>query len=75
MGEMAGYYVNRMLDDPFEGNYQPRTVECKHCGKGGLFWEDDNGKWVLLEHNGKVHKCDETKLHKQTADDFEVLDE
>jgi hypothetical protein len=54
---------------------EPRKVECKKCGKGGLEWEDDNGRWVLIESNGKVHKCDEKRVHAAVADDFEVLDE
>jgi hypothetical protein len=51
---------------------EPRKVECKKCGKGGLEWDDD-GRWILIDGRGKVHKCDEKVLHKQTADDFEVL--
>lgn len=50
------------------------AVECKQCGKGGLSWEDDNGRCVLIDGHGKIHKCDEKRLHKAAADDFEVLE-
>lgn len=57
--------------DPYgEDDEQPSLVECKRCGKGGLQWEDDNGRWVLLEHNGKVHQCN---LQRVAACDFEAL--
>lgn len=61
--------------DPFDDDDdQPREVSCRICGKAGLFWEDDNGQWVLISAKGLIHKCDEKALHKQTADDFEALD-
>ena len=37
------------------------TVTCKYCGESGLTWEDDNGRWVLLHANGRVHKCKNKK--------------
>lgn len=49
------------------------TAECKRCGKSGLTWYHNGDRWVLLETSGKVHKCDEKRLHRQAADDFEVL--
>ena len=52
---------------------EPRIVECKHCGKGGLQWEDDNGRWVLIDRDGKVHKCNESRVHTIVEGDFEVL--
>ena len=51
---------------------QPAT-ECKYCGKAGLTWEDDNGRWVLLGANGARHKCDPAKFAKLAGDDFEDL--
>ena len=48
---------------------------CNRCGKGGLHWTDDgDGKYVLMETEYRIHKCDENILHKQTAGDFEALD-
>lgn len=49
------------------------AAECKRCGKSGLTWHLDGERWVLLETSGKVHKCDEKRLHRQATDDFEVL--
>lgn len=36
---------------------EEREVTCNRCGKGGLFWchTDDNA--VLVDSNGKKHKC------------------
>ena len=43
-----------------EGGYgfgRTQTKTCTNCKKTGLIWEDDNGKWVLLERSGRIHKC------------------
>ena len=81
MGDMADFYTNQMMDDegwsPFGSSYGsgPRTkiVECKRCGKSGLEWEDDNGRWVLLEKSGAKHVCDVSKVQQNIANDFEDL--
>lgn len=52
---------------------EPRTTECKQCGKGSLEWFNDEGRWRLLERSGKVHVCDPKRVHRSVADDFEVL--
>lgn len=59
--------------DPYEDDEQPSVVECKRCGKSGLHWEDDDGKWVLIGHNGAVHKCDEQRVAKAMASEFEPI--
>lgn len=53
---------------------EPHSAECKVCGVGGLCWENDNGSWRLLDHRGKVHVCDEKRLHRQVVNDFDVID-
>ena len=50
--------------------YQQRLPECKFCGRGGLQWEDDNGKWVLIDGHGKVHNC---RNKPASVDEFEEL--
>lgn len=72
MGEIADYMIDQMIersDITFRSYSQPSTVECKRCGKGGLHWEDDNGKWRLVNAKGLLHVCDTSSA----ADDFEVL--
>lgn len=46
---------------------EPREAECNRCGKGGLHWEDDNGKWVLVDKHNEIHRC------AVKANDFEGL--
>lgn len=48
-------------DIDIEDDKPSRTKTCNNCGKSGLTWAEDNGKWVLLEFYGKIHKC-ETKV-------------
>lgn len=36
---------------------EPREVECKFCGKGGLHWEETDTGWVLLDGKYAVHNC------------------
>lgn len=56
------------------GGYEeiPRTVECKRCGKDGLHWEDDNGKWRLFK-GCTPHVCDEDKVQRNLASEFRVI--
>ena len=45
-------------------------VECRYCGKGGLHWEEDDGKFRLAEKSGYLHEC-----HRVAhVNDFENLD-
>ena len=48
-------------------------VECRFCGKGDLEWEDDNGQWVLLERNRKIHKCNPARKARNLSSDFDDL--
>jgi hypothetical protein len=51
-----------------------QDIECKQCGKGGLHWEEEfDGSYRLYTAKDMLHKCDEKRLHKAVADDFEVL--
>lgn len=56
-----------------DGDEEPQKTECKFCGKGGLEWADDNGRWVLIEHNGKIHKCDPTRIARNVSSDFDDI--
>ena len=71
---MRTSFLDKLFDDPRSIGFGDtdsggRNTECKRCGKAGLTWEDDNGKWRLLERNGKIHDC-----HKAvSSDEFEKL--
>lgn len=47
--------------DPYtypDDEENPTEKYCKYCGKGNLHWEDDNGKWILIDSSsGAIHKC------------------
>lgn len=64
------------FDDQFDDQEDESgaLVECRRCGKGGLAWEDDNGRWRLVDSHGEVHRCDPAKIAKLVAADFEALD-
>ncbi len=57
--------------DDEDGSDAWRETECRRCGKGGLTWEDDNGRWRLVDSHGEVHHCDPVKIAKLVASDFE----
>ena len=44
-------------DDDDDNRDFSRKKSCNSCGKSNLTWEDDNGRWVLLESSGRIHKC------------------
>ena len=77
MGEMTDFYIDQMMDaygdSPYGGGYGEPNVECKNCGKAGLHWEEDDGRWVLCNPNGRTHVCDPDRLKRAVIDDFEVL--
>ena len=62
MGDMADYtlecmqnYHNYGLEPLYDnGGYK----ECRCCGVGELHWgQSDNGKWVLLDDDSRLHNC------------------
>lgn len=59
--------MNQLWDKFYDDGVPMRQPECKRCGKANLMWDDDNGKWVLVERNGLVHRCN---LLKVTRGDF-----
>ena len=70
------YYEDREFDPYGDGedeDDEPRETSCKRCGKGGLQWEDDNGRWALINAKGEIHKCDEKAVHKTALTGFEDL--
>jgi len=64
---------NYGLDRHDEGD-EPRSNECRRCGKNGLTWEQDGERWVLLDHHGEIHRCDPARITKLAAADFDKLD-
>lgn len=58
----------------FDEDESTSYVECKHCGKHGLLWEqDDNDRWLLIESNCEVHRCSVAKTHAHAAKMFDDL--
>ena len=56
---------------PYGGD---RDVECKRCGKAGLHWDDDgDGNWLLLTSHDEIHKCDEARVRRAMASEFEPI--
>lgn len=49
--------------------HRGQNKHCRHCGKGGLHWEELENGWALFDDNYRRHKCD----MKRVADDFEDL--
>lgn len=87
MGDIADEHMDRMFDEGEDDdgygyagygymrrNFHrvPSTVECKRCGKAGLFWQQDADGWYLQERDGYVHQCDEKRVHAGVINDFEV---
>ena len=52
---------------------EPQRSECRHCGKGNLTWENDNGSWRQLEANGRIHRCDPKRTHADAMRDFDEV--
>ena len=48
---------------------EPHDIECKHCGKGGLHWEDTDEGFRLYDARNKKHACPPADV----SGDFEVL--
>jgi hypothetical protein len=41
------------------GDHEPDDIVCKVCKTPDLRWVDLDGRWVLHEEDGSVHKCPE----------------
>lgn len=50
-----------------------RGIECRRCGRGGLRWENDDGQWVLMETQYRIHKCEPRRADRDAEDDFDVV--
>ncbi len=60
--------------DPY-GDDERGDRECKQCGVAGLHWEElEPGVWRLFDEDGRRHTCNENRLHRIAAADFEDLD-
>lgn len=75
MGEIADWYIDRMLDDGYAPYREGHEITCQFCGKRGLEWGNDGRKWYLINASGYAHKCDKQKILAKTGlDGFEVID-
>jgi hypothetical protein len=64
--------------DGFEGygyERRPSQVECKHCSKGGLHWEETDEGWRLYDSGYRKHVCDTGRAHRLISDDFDNLED
>jgi len=50
------------------------SIECRHCGKAKLHWEEDDDGWVLMEGPWKMHQCKTEAIHAHQIADFDSLD-
>lgn len=44
-------------DNPEIASYRKTYPKCRFCNKE-MEWGSSRGKWVLIESNGRVHRCD-----------------
>lgn len=58
----------KIWDSYDDEDSEPSAVECKHCGKGNLHWEDTDDGWQLYDAKCKKHVCPPTDV----SSDFEV---
>lgn len=85
MGEYANELIDNEIGEDGSFGYRgygymrrnfhnvPSTVECKQCGKAGLFWQqDDAGAWYLQERDASLHVCDEKRVHRGVQNAFDV---
>lgn len=70
MGDISNDYFDRYPEEYDE----PEEITCKRCDKGGLYWAQWSGKWVLLnESDGKEHVCNERSSARKAAKEFDDL--
>jgi len=72
MGEMADFLNDQIMDtleasdldgweQEEEGPFPEPTKTCRCCGKEGLKWGFEYGKWRLFDR-GVIHKCPKNPL-------------
>ena len=78
MGEIADHYVGQFYEDYGGWAHDeeaphirpaPSPVTCKHCGTGGLYWNETSNGWRLIR-GGKLHTCTPDVAHL-----FDVIEE
>jgi hypothetical protein len=79
LGSQSGVaQVTYWLADPdafdFDGYEGPVEASCKKCGKHGLQWDDSDGRWTLIESDGKPHICNPNDAQQYAASDFKDED-
>jgi len=66
MGEMADYFIEQMMDqqpnpDYDYGDYEPKPtpLRCKYCNSEKVYWKDTiHSGWRLYDMGkNKPHKC------------------
>lgn len=60
--------------DPYSYDDEYPSAECKRCGEGGLHWEEDDGRFILVTQNGGIHKCDQNRADRRAMGDFEAVE-
>lgn len=70
--EQTGHIVDDLFDDyDYSDDYDPSEgITCRRCKASGLSWEQQGGKYRLIEPNGENHVC---SAFNETVNDFEVL--
>ncbi len=51
---MTSFEENWTDEDDNEGK---RKIECNSCGKAGLFWQEFDGRWKLVDRHSRIHVC------------------
>jgi len=78
MGDMADDLIDMIfLDDWAVDQEDNEDVECKYCGKTGLFWQQIGDKWVLFQErrNGNFpHRCNRGLTKKAILSSFTDID-
>ena len=58
MGEMADFTLECMdYDEMFNSSYIPKQPQCRDCKTKNVLWAKIANVWVLVNMNGKPHKC------------------
>lgn len=71
MGDHADYLIEQILagdvygyDDDAHGGFSP--IQCKFCSNLDVFWNVENGKFVLTNNDGTRHHCEQYRIfHRQ----------
>jgi hypothetical protein len=69
MGDIVDWmFQSGMLDAPDADEERVSRPRCKFCNKGPFDWHHTGVRWVLLDDDGKIHRC--SKAAPASADEF-----